>query len=276
MTATPSLVPAEISYFMLSLYVKFPYGGWESQGDTEGIGDPPRFLVGERSVPVFSQAPRHSCRATTAKALPLRWAQSRAGVRVKRLCSSLLQGNVGEQKQGMCSEEVAAQRDGSTQLRSSRACSSPSPAPGSCLAHSTGRKPLQAAAASVCSSCCEQAQLPWGHLPGTVYPPIPSLGVWWQQLAMARSILLQLAPLRAGLGPGKLSDPCQLQLVWGSPKIRLFAGSAADLLFPENYSSLGNRVNHLQYDGLACPMIVHSSGSFGRASPCVLSVTRRQ
>lgn len=72
MTATPSLVPAEISYFMLSLYVKFPYGGWESQGDTEGIGDPPRFRVGERSVPVFSQAPRHSCRAATAKALPLR------------------------------------------------------------------------------------------------------------------------------------------------------------------------------------------------------------
>lgn len=119
MTATPSLVPAEISYFMLSLYVKFHYGGWDSQGDTEGIGDPPRFLVGERSLPIFSQA-----RATTAKALPLRWAQGRAGVSVKRLCSSLLQGNVGERRQEMCSEEVAAERDGSTQVRSSRACSS--------------------------------------------------------------------------------------------------------------------------------------------------------
>lgn len=72
---------------------------------------------------------------------------------------------------------------------------------------------------------------------------------------MARSILLQLAPLRAGLGPGKLSDPRQLQLVWGSQKTHLFAGSAADLLFPENYSSPGNRINHLQYDVLACPQL---------------------
>lgn len=144
---------------------------------------------------------------------------------MKHCCSSLLHRNVGEERQErqeLCSKEVEEGRAAAApSLPPHTPTAPPPPAPGPCLALSTGRRwlrqwlPPSAAAAMSRHS----------------FPGAPS----WQGLSPAPGWVSVIAagpgpkypapagPAVSGACTGQAGDPCQLQLVWGSLEINLFA-----------------------------------------------------